>query len=104
MSGDKKEETRERTKMLVELRKEFADEVKRAQTIMKEQQVARKRLEKAMAEGPRSVLQLASETGVAAHEVLWHVASMKKYGIVCEAGTDESGDYFLYSLTGEAKS
>jgi predicted transcriptional regulator len=103
MSGDKKEETRDRTRMLVELRREFADEVKRAQAIMKEQQVARKKIEKAMAGGPRSVPQLASDTGLAAHEVLWHVASMKKYGVVTEAGTDESGDYFLYALPGEKK-
>lgn len=104
MSDIKKQEAREQTRMLVELRQEHAHEVERAQAMLKQQRAARKPLEKALQDGPRSVPQLAAQTGIPAHEVLWHIASMKKYGIVAETGMDESGDYFLYSLAVEAKS
>ena len=104
MTVDKKQEARERTRMLLELRKEYSATVGSAQELLKKQQAARKLLEKAMQDGPRSVLQLAQQTGLPVHEVLWHVASMKKYGLVVEAGTVESGDYFIYSLSKEAKS
>lgn len=103
MSDDDKQAARERTRMLVELRKEYSEVVKRAQALMKEQQAVRKVLEKALKDGPCSVPKLAEMTGVRSNEVLWHVASMKKYGIIAEAGTDESGDYFTYALTGEVK-
>jgi predicted transcriptional regulator len=49
------------------------------------------------------VPQLAEATNLPAHEVLWHVAAMKKYGLVTEAGTDETGDYYFYRLTKEAQ-
>jgi predicted transcriptional regulator len=52
---------------------------------------------------PRSVPQLADETGMSAEEVLWHIAAMKKYGLVEESGTDDSGDYYLYGLSKEVK-
>jgi predicted transcriptional regulator len=47
---------------------------------------------------------LAATTNIAAHIILWHIAAMKKYGIVEEAGMDETGDYYLYSLVKESKS
>ncbi len=104
MTLDKKQEARERTRMLLELRKEYASTVESAQELLKKQQAARKLLEKSMRDGPRSVPQLTQQTGIPAHEVLWHMASMKKYGLVVEAGTDDSGDYFIYSLNKESKS
>ena len=104
MKDGKKQESREQTRMLVELRKERTDQYKRAQAMLKQQQAERRLLEKAIRDGPRSVPQLAAQTGIPTHEVLRHIASMKKYGIVAEAGLDESGDYFLYSLALEAKS
>jgi biotin operon repressor len=103
MRESRKRETRSITGELVELRKEHADDVNRAQSMLKRQQAARKMLKKALQEGPCSVPQLAAQTGICAHEILWHIASMKKYGVVTEAGTDESGDYFLYGLALEAK-
>ena len=104
MKSGKKQESREQTRMLVELRKERADQYKRAQGMLKQQQADRKLLERAIQDGPRSVPQLAAQSGIPAHEVLRYIASMKKYGIVAEAGLDESGDYFLYSPAVEAKS
>ncbi len=96
------EEKKKRTEMLVEMRKEHRDSVQKAQELLKAQQSARKELERALTRGPHSVPQLAQAVNMPAHEVLWHIAAMKKYGIVAEAGTDESGDYYLYRLTKEA--
>lgn len=94
---------KKRTEMLVELRKERRETVQKAQALLKAQQSARKALERVLTGSPHSVPQLAQATGMPAHEVLWHVAAMKKYAIVAEAGTDESGDYYLYRLTKEAQ-
>jgi len=103
MSDEKKQEARRRTEMLVELRKQYAEEVKRAQELLKQQQSVRKKLQQAMKGSPISVPQLARQAAMPAHVVLWHIAAMKKYGLVEESGMDESGDYYLYSLTKEAK-
>jgi predicted transcriptional regulator len=94
---------KKRTEMLVEMRKERREVVQKAQELLKAQQSTRKALERALAGGPHSVPQLAKATNLPAHEVLWHVAAMKKYGVVAEAGVDESGDYYLYRLTKEAQ-
>jgi len=96
------EEKKKRTEMLVEMRKEHRDAVQKAQELLKAQQSARKALERALTGGPHTVPQLAQVVNLPAHEVLWHIAAMKKYGIVAEAGTDESGDYYLYRLVKEA--
>lgn len=97
------EAKKKRTEMLVEMRKEHRDTVQKAQELLKAQQSTRKTLERALTGGPHSVPQLAQAVNMPAHEVLWHIAAMKKYGIVVEAGTDESGDYYLYRLTKEAQ-
>jgi predicted HTH transcriptional regulator len=103
MKVKNKEETKRRTEMLTELRKQHGERVKEAQQLFKAQQSARKMLERTLLDAPRSVPQLAEGTGISAHEVLWHIAAMKKYGLVEETGTDESGDFYLYGLSKEAK-
>jgi len=104
MNTSNKEEARKRTEMLAEQRKQHGEHVKQAQERLKEQQVARRALRRAMEAGPRSVPQLAEETGIPAHEVLWHMAAMKKYGLVEEAGVDDNDEYYLYALKKEAES
>ena len=104
MTTNAKEEAKKRTKMLADLRKQHSERVKQAQGLLKEQQGLRKTLRRAMHGEPKTVPQLAEATGIPAHEVLWHVAAMKKYGDVAEAGMDEDYEYYLYSLAKEAKS
>jgi predicted transcriptional regulator len=103
MTKNDKEEARKRTQMLAELRKQHAEQVKQAQELLKEQQAVRKELLRALRDGPCSVPQLAEETGFPAHEVLWYVATMKKYGLIEEAGLDEDEEYYRYSLLKEGK-
>ncbi len=103
MKVKNKEDAKLRTEKLVDLRKQHGERVKRAQQLFKAQQSVRKTLERAMQGAPHSVPQLAERTGISAHEILWHIAAMKKYGLVEETGTDESGDYYLYGLSKETK-
>jgi len=63
-------------------------------------QAMRKQVRAALTEGPATVPSLAAATGLATKDVLWHVASMRKYGDVVESGMD--GDYCTYSLVAEA--
>jgi predicted transcriptional regulator len=104
MNLKSKEETRKQTQMLGELRQQHSVQVKKAQELLKEQQTVRKSLQRALQHAPHSIPQLAVTTNVAAHLILWHIAAMKKYGIVEEAGMDETGEYYLYRLSKEAKS
>ena len=103
MNITSKEEAKKQTQMLVELRRQQGEKVKRAQELLKEQQSVRKAIQRLLQNAPRSIPQLTAATTLAAHEVLWHIASMKKYGIVEEAGMDESGEYYLYRLVKESK-
>lgn len=98
-----KEKARKRTEVLVGLRHQHQAEVSRAQALLKEQQRVRKTLREAMQSGPRTVPQLAEDTGLPACEVLWHVTAMKKYGLAEEAGMDEEDAYCLYRLSKEAQ-
>ena len=103
MNQQNKQKARQRTEMLVELRKQHSERAKVAQELLRTQQQVRKTLQRAMQGAPRSVPQLAEQTGISAHEVLWHIAAMKKYGLVEETGMDEAGEYYLYDLSKEAK-
>jgi hypothetical protein len=84
--------------MLAALRKENREQVKATQQHLKETQLTRKALRRALQGEPQSVPALALELGQPAHEVLWHIAAMKKYGEVKEAGLDEDYEYYLYTL------
>ncbi|MGA7523360.1 MAG: hypothetical protein WBW84_12965 [Acidobacteriaceae bacterium] len=56
----------------------------------------RKAIRVALEREPATVPKIAAELNVAAHEVLWHLTAMRKYGQAAEAGED--GDYVLYAL------
>jgi len=99
---ESKEDAKKRTEFLAELRKQHKERVKIAQEMLKEQQAVRKTLMRAMRGGPHSVPQLAIDTDIPADEVLWHIASMKKYGEVEELGLDEDYEYYQYILAKEA--
>ncbi len=99
-----KEETRKQTHILGELRQQHGAQVKHAKELLKEQQTVRKTLQSVLQHEPQSVPQLAATTKIAAHVILWHIAAMKKYGVVEEAGMDENREYYLYRLAKEAKS
>ncbi|MCB1069186.1 MAG: winged helix-turn-helix domain-containing protein [Verrucomicrobia bacterium] len=67
-------------------------------TRLKEVQVEGRKIKKAvreaMTQGPATIPELASATGLPSRSVLWHVTAMKKYGEVRESEVD--GDYPRY--------
>jgi predicted Rossmann fold nucleotide-binding protein DprA/Smf involved in DNA uptake len=97
-----KEEAKKRTEMLKQLREQHDEGVKATQALLKETNNVRKLLRQAMKAEPRTVPEIATETGLPANEVLWHVIAMKKYGQVAETGLD--GYYYRYTLAEGGKS
>ncbi len=56
----------------------------------------RKKIFESLAGAPRTVPEIAEETGLPGHEVLWHLMAMKKYGKLVEG--QQRGDYYEYAL------
>ncbi len=87
---------REKLKALREARKSIIDGVTQR---VKETRGLRKKLTEVLGTGPKTVPEIALETGIPSHRVLWHLTSMRKYGKVAEG--EQSGDHFLYVLLKE---
>jgi hypothetical protein len=104
MTKNDRTAAKKRSAMLVNLRKEHREGVKAAQALMKEQQTVRKALRRALQGEPKTVPQLAESIDLPPHEVLWHIAALKKYGQVREVGLDDEWEYYQYALAEEAKS
>ncbi len=92
-----KQAARERTQALKRLREEHQETVERTQALLKEQQAIRKQIRGAMADGPKTVPEVAEASGLPADQVLWHIIAMKKYDQVSEVGMN--GEYYQYQLT-----
>jgi predicted transcriptional regulator len=88
-----------RGEMLKRLRKQHADSVARTQMLYKEQRRIQQEICKIIRDTPKTVPDVAKDSGLPTHEVLWHLTAMKKYGIVVETGM--CGDYPLYQKVEE---
>lgn len=95
-----KEEVRRRTELLKKLREEHKETVARTQALLKEQKKVNQQICQAIQENARTVPEVAQATGLPAHEVLWHITAMKKYGLVLETGMGD--EYYLYQTAKEA--
>ena len=56
----------------------------------------RKDLTAALKKGPRTVPEIARETGIEPKAAMWHIMAMKKYGLVAEG--ERRGDFYEYAL------
>lgn len=65
----------------------------------KEQNRVRKLINAALKQAPRTIPELARETGEPEDKLLWHVMALKKYGQVTEL--EQRGDYFAYAQAGK---
>ncbi|MEX1247727.1 MAG: hypothetical protein WEA61_04545 [Anaerolineales bacterium] len=83
------------------LRETHAATFAHTQELLKSQKLLQQEISKALKEQPRSVPDVAAATGIPSREILWWLASMKKYGLVVEDGMQD--DYPLYRLVGEKK-
>ena len=83
-----------RGEMLNRLRERHAETVKRTQALLKEQKRVEKEICKIIREDAKTVPEIAETIGMPSNEVLWYLASYRKYGIVVEDGM--CADYPLY--------
>jgi DNA-binding IclR family transcriptional regulator len=90
--------TKERLQKLRGERKAVIDA---ATARVKEQKKAIGAIKAALEKGGRTVPELASATGIPGAEVLWYLATLKKYGRVLEGEKD--GGYFRYRLAPEGR-
>lgn len=90
-----------RGEMLKRLREQHAATVERTQALLKEQKRVRQEICKAIRENAMSVPDIAAAVGMPTQEVLWYVASFKKYGLIVEKGM--CADYPLYQKAEEKK-
>lgn len=93
--------TQSRAELLKQLREKHAATVTRTQALLKEQKRVQQEICKVMRDAPKSVPEVAAAIGMPANEVLWYVASFKKYGLVVEKGM--CADYPLYQKAEENK-
>jgi predicted transcriptional regulator len=88
-----------RAEMLKRLRAEHAETVARTQALLKEQKRVQKEICQFIRENPKTVPEIAEAVNMPSNEVLWYLASYKKYGIVVEDGM--CADYPLYKKAEE---
>jgi Fic family protein len=88
-----KTEKKEAMKKLRESRKHI---IKATSARVKEQRKAIKAIKEQLQDEARTVPEIAGATGLASSEVLWFIATLKKYGEIVEG--DKDGGYFRYSL------
>jgi len=87
--------------MLKRLREQHAATVERTQALLREQKRVQQEICKFIRETPKTVPEIAAAVNMPAHEVLWYVASFKKYGLLVEKGM--CADYPLYVKAEENK-
>lgn len=84
----------ESAELLKRLRAERANAITRARKLLQEQRRVVSAIENALESGPKTVPEIAALTSIPAREVLWWIASLKKYGFVAEEEKRDS--YFAY--------
>ncbi|MBW1816363.1 MAG: winged helix-turn-helix domain-containing protein [Deltaproteobacteria bacterium] len=94
--SEKDEEKTARKEAMKKLRQDRKQTVKAAAARMKEQNKAVKAIKEQLKDDAGTVPDIAGATGIPSSDVMWYVATMKKYGDVVEA--DQDGSYFRYRL------
>ncbi len=72
------------------------EQIAAATARMKTQRLALKAIRGCLAAGELTVPEIAAATGLPVSEVLWYVATLKKYGEILEG--PKAGSYFRYRL------
>jgi len=85
--------------LLKRLRKERSATTENVRMLVRDLNQARKRIRGGLSAAPKTVPELSAAIDMPADEVLWHLMSMRRYGLVAE--DEQDGDYFRYRLTGE---
>ena len=94
------EEKTEKKVAMRKLRESRKDSIKATSARVKENRKAVKAIKEQLRDEARTVPEIAEATGLASAEVLWFMATLKKYGNIVEG--DKDGGYFRYYLADAA--
>ena len=94
------EERTEKKEAMKKLRESRKDIIKETATRVKENRKAIKAIKEQLQAEAWTVPEIAETTGLASSEVLWFIATLKKYGEILEG--DKDGGYFRYYLADSA--
>ena len=94
--SDTSAESEAKKEALKKLKAARKGQITAATAKMKEQRKAVKAIKEQLAEAELTVPEIAAATGLAASDVLWYVASLKKYGEILEG--PKAGGYYRYRL------
>jgi hypothetical protein len=68
--------------------------------VIREEPVMRPRILAALADGPRTVPEIAEAIGAPTHETVFWIMGMRRYGWVAEIKGSDADGYFQYETTG----
>ena len=94
--GQTEEEKKTEKEAMKELRKSRKQFIKASAVRLKEQNKTIKAIKEQIKDDPKTVPEISQAAGIPSSEVLWYIATMKKFGEVLEAEQDDS--YFRYGL------
>ena len=94
--SEKPVETDSQKEALKKLKAARKEQIAGATKRMQAQRRALKAIKASLADSELTVPELAEATGLPVDQVLWFVASMKKYGEILEGA--KAGDYYRYKL------
>ena len=87
----------EKKEAMKTLRKVREHSIKRASVRLKEQNRIVKLIRGQLGGRSATVPEMAEATGIDSSEIMWYVATMKKFGEILEA--EQDGSYFKYRLS-----
>jgi hypothetical protein len=58
----------------------------------------RKKIKTALAEGPKTIPQIATETGIPSHIITYTLMTCRKYGEIETGEPDDMDEYYYYQL------
>jgi predicted transcriptional regulator len=90
------EEKTAKKEAMKKLRQSRKDIIKATSARVKENRRAIKAIKEQLQDEARTVPEIAVATGLESAEVLWFIATLKKYGEILEG--DKDGGYFRYYL------
>ncbi len=91
----------EKKEAMKNLRKVREHSIKAASTRLKEQLKIAKTIKEQLRNQAATVPEIAAASGISSSEVMWYVATMKKFGEILEA--EQDGSYFKYRLADDTE-
>ena len=69
--------------------------------VIREEMLMHQPIREVLADGPLTIPQIAEQLGVPAHEAVYWVMGMRRYGHLIEIPDADDDGYFLYAVKGQ---